>query len=108
MCFMSRFLIVYAMLFFSSSLFGQSSGIQPYRLTCENSIDRLGIDVREPKLGWEVISGLRNQMQQAYEIIVSDAKKDNDHNTGRVWSTGKVASSESIQITCKALLRSFT
>ena len=96
------------LLFICFSLLGQSSTIKPEHLSCEYTENPLGIDVREPRLGWMLSSTLRNQVQHAYEIIVSDNKKDAERMVGNVWSSGKVVSSESIQIACKALMHSFT
>jgi alpha-L-rhamnosidase len=78
-----------------------ATALKPERLTCENIADPLGIDAANPRLGWWLSSTDRNQKQIAYEIIVGDVLADVQNGKGSVWSTGKVSSSQSIQIEYK-------
>jgi alpha-L-rhamnosidase len=58
----------------------------------------LGIDTNRPGLSWTLTSEKRNQIQTAYEIIVSDNLKDITSAKGNFWTTGKITSSQSLNI----------
>jgi len=72
--------------------------LQPVNLTCEYMANPLGIDIAVPRLGWNFTSNGKNQFQSAYEIIVSDQLTGINKGTGNEWSTGKVISTENIQL----------
>jgi alpha-L-rhamnosidase len=66
-------------------------------LRCEYKVDPLGIDVRKPRLSWELVSAERGVLQTSYEIraAVSEA----DLAKGKViWDSGKQSSEASIQV----------
>jgi alpha-L-rhamnosidase len=86
-----------------------ASPLQPVAITCEYIENPLGIDMSSPRLSWNFTSNERNQFQSAYEIIVSDNMKDIGKAVGNSWSTGKISSSENIQIAYAGKpLQSFT
>jgi len=60
-------------------------------LLCENVVNPVGIDIQKPQLSWQLQSLQRGVFQTAYEIIVSSQNKP-------IWKSGKVLSSESINI----------
>ena len=67
-------------------------------LRCEYQNNPLGIDTCAPRLSWILESKQRNQAQSAYEVLASSnpdklAKGDFDE-----WDSGKILSSESIDI----------
>ena len=72
--------------------------LEPDRLTCEYIGNPLGIDTKAPRLSWTLKSSERNQSQSAYEIIVNDNEKEIGQGKGNQWSTGKILSSQNIQI----------
>src|SRR6187551_2913932 len=83
--------------------------ISPVSLSCEYSANPLGIDVNIPRLGWQNESTARQQKQTAYEIIVSDNPEEIKGMHGSIWSSGKIASSASVNVIYRgALLKSFT
>lgn len=83
--------------------------LQAIYLTCEYIENPLGIDTKVPRLSWKLNSRERSQSQKAYELIVSDNLKDAEQGIGNVWSTGKIVSSQNVQIEYKgAALNSFT
>ena len=49
--------------------------LQPMHLTCEYLENPLGIDMAKPRLSWNFTSTKKNQLQTAYEIVVSDNEK---------------------------------
>ena len=86
-----------------------ASPLQPAHLTCEYIENPLGIDAKQPRFAWNFTTTQRNQLQAAYELIVSDNSKDIAQQKGNVWNTGKVTANQSIQITYAGKpLRSFT
>ena len=67
-------------------------------LRCEYRTNPIGLDAPHPRLGWILESGSRAQKQSAYRILVASSRDRLDADAGDLWDTGKVASSESIQI----------
>ena len=60
----------------------------------ENLVNPIGLDILQPRFGWQLNSDKRNVSQTAYEIHVSD-------NTaslakGNLWNSGKVISDQSV------------
>jgi alpha-L-rhamnosidase len=74
------------------------SSLQPENLLCENKINPLGINAINPLLSWNLTSQQRNQIQTAYEIVIDDNLSDINQHSGKVWSTGKIMSSQSINL----------
>lgn len=68
------------------------------RLRCEYLEDPEGIDVREPRLSWTVVSSERGQRQTAYQIIAASNPSLLDEDRGDLWDSGKVASSETVHV----------
>ena len=86
-----------------------ASPLQPVVLTCEYIKNPLGIDIKSPRLSWNFTATERNQLQSAYEIIVGNNIQDINKGIGNVWTTGKISSSENIQIAYSGKpLQSFT
>lgn len=67
-------------------------------LRCERLINPLGVDVSRPRLSWQIKSGQRGEMQSAYRVLVASSPEILAKENGDVWDSGKVLSSESIQI----------
>lgn len=66
-------------------------------LRCEYKTDPLGIDVRKPRLSWELASAERGVLQTSYEIRV--AASEAELAKGKViWQSGKQSSEASIQV----------
>ena len=77
-------------------------------LTCEYLTNPLGIDKQYPVLSWNIKTDKRNWHQYAYQIIVSSEVTLLKKGTGDVWNSGKVISSENIQVIYRGvLLQSF-
>ena len=58
----------------------------------------LGIDVKEPRFSWHIISDQRNVQQTSYQIIVSSSAEKLKKNDGDIWNSEKQNSSQSIHI----------
>ena len=71
---------------------------QPTKLTCEYIENPLGIDVKSPRLSWNLTATERNQFQSAYTLIVSDNLKDIQQGKGNIWDSGKVNTSQNLHI----------
>jgi len=67
-------------------------------LVCEYHSNPVGIDIQKPRLSWKIISDKRNMMQTAYEIRVANSVENLGKKNGSVWNTGKVNSSESVNV----------
>ena len=66
-------------------------------LRCEYMVDPLGIDVRKPRLSWELTSPDKGVMQTSYEVRV--AASEAELAKGKlIWDSGKQASDASIQV----------
>ena len=74
------------------------SHIMPTSLRCEYLVSPLAVDTREPRFSWTIESGARGAKQTAYQIIVASSANNLAANKGDLWDTGKVASSQTIQI----------
>ena len=74
---------------------------QPIDLRCEYRINPLGIGMIKPRLSWVVSStnpAARGVRQTAYRILVSSTSHNLLQEQGDLWDTGKVLSSNSIQV----------
>ena len=75
--------------------------LRPVDLTCEYRTNPLGIDTAVPRLSWvneAVHPEARAKNQTAYQILVATSPETLDADTGDLWDSGKVSSSESIQV----------
>ncbi|MEK6477414.1 glycoside hydrolase family 78 protein [Catalinimonas sp. 4WD22] len=72
--------------------------LQPEFLRCEYRENPLGIDDLQPRLSWIVTSGLRNQQQTAYHILVASTPEKLAGNEGDLWDSGKISSQVTNQI----------
>ena len=89
--------------------FIQAAPLEPGQLSCAYIQNPLGIDAAQPAFAWTFIASQRNQVQSAYELLVSDNEEDMLQLKGNVWATGKISSSQNIQIIYEGpSLRSFT
>jgi len=83
--------------FMSVSLFSNAKN-QVVKLVCEYHENPIGIDVKKPRLSWQVLSDGQNVMQTAYEIRVADSPKNLSKKSKQVWASGKVTGSESVNV----------
>ena len=67
-------------------------------LRCEMLVNPLGIDIKEPRLSWQLRSDQRNVQQTAYQIIVSSSQEKLSKDDGDIWNSGKQNSSQSIHV----------
>ena len=79
-------------------VYANSESGAPCNLACEYLTNPLGIDESAPRLFWQVSDPRRGAAQTAYQILVSSDRDLLDRDRGDMWDTGKVQSSQSIQI----------
>ena len=65
-------------------------------LTCEYRINPLGIDLRQPRLSWQLQSQRRGARQTAYQILV--ASTEAGLNNSLLWDSGKIESDQSVHV----------
>jgi alpha-L-rhamnosidase len=61
------------------------------RLTCEYTVDPLGVDVPQPRLSWQVASGENGQRQTAWQVLVASTRDALAADQGDLWDSGQVA-----------------
>src|SRR5438105_11601858 len=76
----------------------QSVNLAPAYLRCEYLVDPLAIETKEPRLSWIIESNARGTKQTAYQILVASSAANLAAHKGDLWDTGKVTSSQTIQI----------
>ena len=76
----------------------QAAEMLPASLRCEYRINPQGIDEAQPRLTWRVESSERGQKQTAYRILVATSQDLLKANMGDLWDSGKISSSETINI----------
>ncbi|MEZ5105215.1 MAG: glycoside hydrolase family 78 protein [Draconibacterium sp.] len=74
------------------------SQVQVTKPVCEYKENPVGIDVKKPRLSWQLLSDKQDVMQTAYEIRVADSPKNLANKSKQIWATGKVTGSESVNV----------
>src|SRR5258708_12250612 len=74
----------------------KDGALEVIRLRAEYLTNPLGIDVRKPRLGWQLQSSARGVVQSAYQVRVAGSERSLSAGHDLVWDSGRVASSESI------------
>jgi len=72
--------------------------VKPVQLKCEYTVNPVGIDAAKPRFSWLLESTRRAQTQAAYQILVASSEEDLKQGIGNLWDSGKVVSSESVNI----------
>jgi len=92
-------------LFLIGFLTGYGHGLQAHsqqilvkHLTCEYILNPLGIDKAKPLLGWQIQSEQKGMHQTAYQVLIASSRELLNKNTGDIWNSGKIASSQSQNI----------
>ena len=81
---------------FASAAFAKT---QVVKLVTEYHCNPIGIDIEKPRLSWQILSNEENVLQSAYEIRAAISEKNLSKRSKQVWATGKVISSESVNVT---------
>jgi len=71
---------------------------KPINLRCEFLLNPINIDVKNPRFSWNLKHEQRNQCQSAFRIIVSSSYSSILSETGDLWDSRKVISSNNSNI----------
>ncbi|MDR2026169.1 MAG: family 78 glycoside hydrolase catalytic domain [Prevotellaceae bacterium] len=74
------------------------SAVSAVNLRCEYLNNPLGIDIRHPRLSWELISDANDKKQKAYQILVSTDSAALTANRADAWDSKKKNSVQTNQI----------
>ena len=69
-----------------------------YDLRCEDLTSPLAIDSTQPHLSWKIKADAAATLQTHYEIMVATSEKALLRDEADLWSSGKVASDESVMV----------
>lgn len=83
---MNRNLLILFCSLFAYSSVGQ---LQVQQLKTENLRNPIGIESKQPRFSWQLVSPKKNVVQTAYELTVNQGNKT-------VWTSGKVTSAASL------------
>jgi alpha-L-rhamnosidase len=79
----------------------EAQAISASKLKVEYIENPVGIDIPDPRFSWISVSEMRGISQSAYQIQVADKIENLLSNGQKVWDSGKVSSSQSVNITYK-------
>ena len=74
-----------------------SAALHLTALTCEYKTNPLGLDVAQPRLGWQLVPAdpaARGVRQSAYQVLVTS----DSSGQAVVWDSGRVASDQSVHV----------
>ena len=74
------------------------TAVRVEELTCNMSVDPVTIGPEGPAFSWQLVTGLRNQSQSAYRILIADNEHDLASDKGSTWDSEKAPSSRSILV----------
>ena len=89
--------LIFSIAFILVYLFGFSQ-VQVTNPVCEYKNNPIGIDVKKPRLSWQLLSDAQNVLQTAYEIRVADSPGNLANKNRQFWSTGRVESENSVNV----------
>ncbi|MFN7997390.1 MAG: family 78 glycoside hydrolase catalytic domain [Bryobacteraceae bacterium] len=99
---MKNFLVPVLVCFAGALASADAGGsVRPAKLRCEYRVNPLGIDEREPRLSWILVSlkpGARGLRQNAYRIQAASSEANVSTGKADLWDSGKVNASDSNQI----------
>jgi len=78
-----------------------AASIRPARLRCEYLEEPLGLDARQPRLGWQLLATRptdRGQRQTAWRVLVSSTPGGLARHEGDLWDSGEQVSDQSIHV----------
>jgi alpha-L-rhamnosidase len=80
--------------------FSQTASIKTVNLKTEYKVNPV-IEVGQPRLSWELTDVVKNQVQTAYQIMVSSSLQKAQAKTADVWDSGKINGNQTNQISYK-------
>lgn len=76
----------------------ETTVINVTNLKCEQKINPVGVDLKNPRFSWNLESEQRGVSQTAYQIMFSSDSTNLEETTADMWNSEKVLSDKSIQI----------
>ncbi|NOY38554.1 MAG: family 78 glycoside hydrolase catalytic domain [Chlorobi bacterium] len=95
------FLTAFLLLILVSPFTLAASSLKVTALRCEYKQNPLGIDIRAPRLSWQMQSVKKNVTQTAWEVRAAHLTADLKAGTNLVWSSGKVNNDQSAHVVWK-------
>ena len=77
--------------------FSVQASLAPAELLCDDLKEPAGVDFQKPIFSW-ILPPTQGRQQAAYEILVASSADALRQNNGHIWDSGKVNSSQSIQV----------
>ncbi|NCI48185.1 family 78 glycoside hydrolase catalytic domain [Sediminibacterium soli] len=68
------------------------------QLRCEQLVNPLGIDEKEPRLSWQLASPQRGLLQQSFQVLVASSLEKLNRGEGDLWNSGRIDNAASIHI----------
>jgi alpha-L-rhamnosidase len=85
-----------------------SSQCVPGSLKCEYIANPLGIDTPHPRFTWQMTDGRQGAMQTAFQVFIGTDSMQVANESGNVWDSGKITSSQNLVKYPGTLLTPFT
>ncbi|MBI4657541.1 MAG: alpha-L-rhamnosidase N-terminal domain-containing protein, partial [Verrucomicrobia bacterium] len=82
----------------SASLHAATGALSAEFLRCEYRVDPAGMDVRQPRLSWVLISEQRGQKQTGYRVLVASTPQLLAQNSADLWESGQVGSDQTVHV----------
>lgn len=79
----------------------REQALSVYDLRCEDLSSPTAIDSGTPHFSWKLRSSTDATMQTHYELMIASSEKALKNNTPDIWSSGKIASDESVMVSYK-------
>ncbi len=76
-----------------------AAAASPVQLRTEHLTNPIGIDAAKPQFAWQSDATTPNWMQSAYQVLVATTETNLASGNADVWDSGRIASSDSINIT---------
>ena len=83
---------------FTTLIFTTSNAQILEKLRCEYEEKPLGLEIKNPRLSWQMKSATRGAKQTAYQILVADNEVELKKDIGNIWNSGMVKSEQSLKI----------
>ena len=75
----------------------EQASLTPTELRCDDLKNPVGIDFQKPMFTWG-LPPAQGRQQAAYQILIASSRNSLAQNNGDVWDSGKVNSSQSVQV----------
>ncbi|MFB6320084.1 glycoside hydrolase family 78 protein [Saccharicrinis sp. FJH54] len=95
---MKQIIIIILSLAFLGACNGHEPKIRIVKTECNHFDKPLGVDNQHPEFSWMVESDTINNRQASYQILVADVVGLIKKDSGNIWNSGKVNSTESENI----------